>query len=275
MSNHFVSCALIAASFSALALGGCDRKGVDFSAGRSTPDPRIVKNFAASEPEFCSFDIVYSETTGAGSTAREAVVKTRYVVVGQTKDEMLSAFAATCAASAAAPKTQCEKYRSNQGKYQCVAASLFAVDPETTGVWSCTLPFTANDKNEVIAISEKSTATEAISAAFTECAALTDSAATTPATTSTDEWTSAEVFTADAGDPTVAPSGTPSPAPSVTPTPIPSPTPPPIYVQVSKRRDACAAAMLAEKMTCQNTNDLPPVAPPAPPKRRLFRVRRH
>jgi hypothetical protein len=41
------------------------------------------------------------------------------------------------------------------------------------------------------------------------------------------------------------------------------------YTIPSKRRDACAAALLAEKIACTNTNDYPAVTPSPKPPRRL------
>ncbi len=237
-------------------LVGCDRKGVE--PAMTSPDPRIAKAFAETEPEFCTFQMLYSD---AATTSADGLVKTRYVVVGKSKSEMLAAFSATCAASAAAPKVECGKYL-DSNQYPCVAASLFASSADTTGAWTCSLAFTANDKEETISV-EKPSSAAAIRAAFTACAALTDDpTATTTADVTELEATLDEETPAPA--PSAIPSGTPSPGPSASPAP-----PPTIYLKPSKRRDACAAAMIAEKMTCVDSNSYAPVAPPALPKRHL------
>jgi hypothetical protein len=250
-----------------LALAACDRQGVQTNP-RANLDPRMAKQFAASEPQFCAFEFVYSDS-------KAGIVKSRYVVTGQNQNETLAAFQATCKAGNDAANSQCDAIRKS-GVYPCVSTSLFNSAPPTTGLWSCKLDFTANDKPDSIEIPAQSTATAAVAAAFKECASLTDTAeAAAPATTNPLSSAGHLAMIFDE-----APVTSPSPNPSVSPSPVPSPTPippPPIYVTPSKRRDACAAAMIAKKMTCMNANDLPPVPVPAPAKNHVFRVfkRRH
>ena len=246
------------ASFFALALVGCQYQARDPGGSNAKPDPRMAKNFAESESQFCSFQFPYSETTGKGASATEQDVVQRVVITGENKTAMMANFAATCAASAPAPKLICKKILSDPKSYPCVAPSIFSGAPDTAGLWSCKLPFEANDKSETLTIDQQTTASAAISAAFTACAALTDDGTETPENVVT--------------KPTVVAEKTATPAPSGTPTPVPTTT---VYLTPSKRRDACAAAMIAQKLVCQNANAIPD-APPIPPKRRrLFRAPRN
>ena len=40
-------------------------------------------------------------------------------------------------------------------------------------------------------------------------------------------------------------------------------------------RDACAIAMMSQKMVCQDLNAIAPIPPPALPKRHVYRIRKH
>jgi hypothetical protein len=247
------------------ALVGCERKGVE--PAKVSLDPRMAKAFAATEPQFCTFQMLYPD---ASATSTDGFAKSRYVVVGNSKDEMLAAFTETCAQSAAAPKVECGKYlKSNQ--YPCVASSMFAPSADTTGSWTCSIAFTANDIEETIKKPAPSSAA-AIQAVFKACAALTDEATAkiTPSMSGAEIAELNATIDEETPNPTpsAVPSGTPSPRPSASPSPVPPPT---VYLKASKRRDACAAAMIAEKMSCVNANDYAPVEAPALPKRHLHR----
>jgi hypothetical protein len=240
------------------ALAGCERKGVE--PAKISLDPRMAKAFAETEPQFCTFQMLYPD---ASATSADGQVKARYVVVGKSKADRVAAFTETCAESAAAPKAVCEKFLSSD-KYPCVASSMFAPSADTTGAWTCSIAFTANDIEETLKKEAPSSAA-AIQAAFTACAGLTDDATATPSTneevgTAPDNQSPEEAPQPSSMDalsaslspnpsPSVSPS--PSPSPSVSPTPAPPPT---VYLKASKRRDACAAAMIAEKMTCVNSD---------------------
>jgi len=285
MSNASQNRILILAAISAVAvLASCgrrDRPKVDL---RQKEDPRTLKAFGPNEDRFCSFEFPYSEKTDASAKGEASVL--RVTVLGDSKTDLATNLSATCAKLDAAPRAECEKFVASND-YPCVAPSILNAEPMKPGLWTCTLPFTANDVDEVIPAENQSYSTPdaAISALFIACAELTDGEKTEPvvpdsadgrttigddSTVAADELTNLALTIQTAPSPVPgAPPAPPSPRPSATPSPTPTVAPVRTYTIPSKRRDACAAALLAEKIACTNTNDYPAVTPSPKPPRRL------
>jgi hypothetical protein len=258
---------LLTALSAVLLFGGCERRVTEAPDMRPQKDARVAKNFGSSEPEFCSFTLVSPGTASEGETTAPDPVETRIVFTASDKATTQAALEATCKAIVAAdPKAAeaCDAYVKNPDLYSCVAPSIFSAAPATTGAWICTLDYTANDIDEKIP-KKGATATAASQAVFTECAAETDGETSTE--TKIPEKTAPAKTVADLA---YESDGIPSAETAPSPTPSGSPVPT-IYVQPSKRRDACAAALIAKKMVCENSNTYPATTAKPLPTRRLYR----
>lgn len=268
MSNLLRNSVLALTAISTLGvLASCgrrDRPKVDL---RQHEDPRMLKAFGTNEARFCSFQFPYSETTDADPKGATTVL--RVTALGDSKADLATNLSATCAKLGEAAKSECEKIAA-AGEYPCVAPSLVHAESAAPGLWNCTLPFTANDVDETLTSENQSTGEAAIAAVFTACAELTDVAAEDSAENLA-EFTNLALTVQAAPSPVpgAPPSPRPSTPPSTTPSPAPTASPPRTYTVPSKRRDACAAALLAEKLSCTNANAYPAVTPSPKPPRRL------